>query len=668
MAKKSSALVWTGTNPEPLAKRGPGAAAYLRPWGTTALMIPAGWAAHLMWGEAGWATAAATAGVSVAGGAITTLSYHLTKARTWYSCMIATASAGGGAAWMALATAAGTGRPVLDILVLGGATLSIGSNVHTWAANQTTGTDTAVKAPSWREITERIGALRGTRLETKTETEVRTEGVVHLVPGQTIDELTGQLSSLASAYQLPPGSIRAVPDPADSSKARVTIVKKDMLATTIPWPGMTPALTGASVADALLELGVYEDGERFAIDPRNQHCLTVGMSGAGKSRYAKLKALLMAARSDAFVIAIDVEKGRQTLGPLIPVVGWCAFSKREAAPIIDRLHKAVKVRADHLANLGLENWAKGCGLSFVYLLIEEASAILPDNDKFTDLIKVARSVGIHIEPSLQRATHTNLDTDARSNFGSSMCFGVRTTDDASYALPDYVLEAGAVPENWRKSKPGCCYAAIDGIDEDRHSVPIRIYDIDNAAIAEIVATLPEPELDPITADAFGEAYTQRIRHTAPGQTVAPLTPSATPSPAVADPREEDDFDMNDVRLDTTPDPDPDLNAGIDDELEAVPGENLLTFTKPKRSKEGAEEARARLVAQLQLWQDRGIHTFRAPDLRRALVDEQGLDRQRSWVITELKRLEGEGRITHHDGGEFEIQAAPTDPDREPALV
>ncbi len=681
MGKRSRQLVVRGPSGRDLnikTNAGPGAWAYVRPWATTAVMVPAGWATHALWGESGWATVAATGGVVAAGGALTCLSYLLTRARTWYACLTTTASTAAATVWMATATVVGTGRPVLDMLILGGATLSLGSMIHTAtraAGSNQTGEQGNKALLSWSEITEVISSLRGSKWATTTaETEVRTEGIVQLEPGQTVDQISSQLPALASAYRLPPGSVRATPDPTDSSRARVTIVKKDMLAKPQPWPGFHPDAVGTSLATRPLELGLYEDGAPLEVDVRNTHCLTVGMSGAGKSRYAKLKLLQLAARNDVFTIAIDVEKGRQTLGPLIPAIGWPAFSKREAKPIIDGLHRAVKARADHLAERGLENWEEGCGLSFVYLLVEEASAILPENEEFTGLMKVARSAGIHIEASLQRATHTNLDTDARSNFGGSMCFGVRTSDDASYALPDYVLEAGAVPENWRKAKPGCCYAALDGIDEDRHSVPARIYDLTNDVINQIVPGLPKQQLDPITAAAFGQAYTNRIHHTAPGQAVTPaaaepMTPQTVAAPAAVHDSEDLMHEDDDLQATITADPEPDLPGDLDDAMEPVEGAATakLGGTR-KKSKESPAQARARLEAQLQLWRDQGVEKFHPRDLIRVLIDEQGLSRSRAWIQGELKRLTASGHLVHTDDG-YEIPLVPpSERDRDLHLV
>ena len=111
----------------------------------------------------------------------------------------------------------------------------------------------------------------------------------------------------------------------------------------------------------------------------------------------------------------------------------------------------------------------------------------------------------------------------------------------------------------------------------------------------------------------------------------------------------------------TPDPDPDIpTPSLDDPIELPSGGDFSFGPRPV-SAESPEQARARLEAQLQIWADQGHRTFRAPELRRALADEQGVVRSRPWVIAELRRLVAEGRVIHHDGGEYELVVGGREP-------
>src|SRR5690606_15539704 len=100
------------------SRSGPGLGTYVRPWATTLGLIPAGWAAHAAWGDAGLTTGLAAAGITAAGACVTWLSWRLCRARTWYAALVAPATAGGITAWLATATITRPGRPWLDLLIV----------------------------------------------------------------------------------------------------------------------------------------------------------------------------------------------------------------------------------------------------------------------------------------------------------------------------------------------------------------------------------------------------------------------------------------------------------------------------------------------------------------------------------------------------------------------
>lgn len=644
-------MVW----PSKDAKKtgGPGAGAYVRPWAATALMVPAGWAAHALWGDAGLVTAGVTAGITAAGGAVSTLSYHLTRARTWYACLMATATTGAGTVWMAAATAMGTGRPVLDGLVVVGGALSILSNVHTWQRGMTPANGNGgffdKPVPSWADVAETVG-LKGTTLRVDEETEVRTTGIVQLIPGrQTVSDLRHRLEEIASAYRTGPGSIRVQPDPDDSSRARLTVVRRDVLRDAVDWPGLNPDEVGASLTDAPLSLGLYEDGVVFTDDLFDHHTLTVGMSGSGKSVYGKTKAVSIAARADAVVIAVDLAKGRQTLGPISKAILWPAYEKRDAKAVLAALHRAVKARANHLSTRGLDNWERGCGLTFLHVLLEEAAELV-EVEALVDLMRVARSTGMHIEASLQRATWTNLDTDARANFGSRICLGTADERDAGFVLPDYVTDSGAAPDQWADRQQGCAYAAVKSQPVDRHAVPIRFYRATNEQLTAAAEACGDQDakLDSVTRQAFGDAYEQYLTARDRGQTTG--AQDQQQEQPVADDMTDDDQEQPVTY--TTPDPDPEISASIDDVIE-VPLGGGFDIPKPApkpRSRAAAAQSRALLDTQLEAWERVGKVEFTRAELSAALKGH-GVVHDRSWYIRQIQRLEQDGRIRYIDSGD-----------------
>src|SRR5690606_21617228 len=109
--------------------------------------------------------------------------------------------------------------------------------------------------PSWEEGAEIVG-LKGTRMTVTEDSDLRRVGTVQLRPGQTVDAIQGSLRAIASAMRLPRNAVRAVEDPADSSRVQVTIVRRDVLRDPIEWRELTPDEVGISIADAPISLGV----------------------------------------------------------------------------------------------------------------------------------------------------------------------------------------------------------------------------------------------------------------------------------------------------------------------------------------------------------------------------------------------------------------------------
>ncbi|PZM88519.1 MAG: hypothetical protein DIU79_16735, partial [Actinobacteria bacterium] len=487
------------------------------------------------------------------------------------------------------------------------------------------------------------------RVVSRTDTQIRAEVVVP--PGETVDALQGRRAELASAYDVAPGAVRVIPDPSRARRATLVITTQDVMGQLIPWPGLNPDEVGTSIADAPLTLGVYEDGELFRDEVNNRHTLVVGMSGAGKSVYGKIKMVSIAARSDTFVLCADLSKASQTIGPIRRAIGWAATTRGEIAAMLAALERAVTARANYLGERGLPGWTRDCGLTFLHVQLEEA-ADLVGVDELVKLLRTARSTGIHFEVSLQRATWSNLDTDTRAQLGDGVCFGVRDEADARFALPDYVLDAGATPHHWRKSRPGAAYAAVESAPPERHALAVKMYGPpsveaadENSLLTAAAESLPDQDikLDPVTRAAFGEAYADYLRRT---------RAETQPDDAVDEHQNQEhtvttshvDHDGAPAVIYQTPDPDPDIpTPSLDDPIELPPGGDFALGPQPV-SVESPEQARARLDAQLQIWADQGHRTFRAPELRRALADEQGVVRSRTWVIAQLQRLVAEGRV------------------------
>ncbi|MEV2279225.1 hypothetical protein AB0I72_26970 [Nocardiopsis sp. NPDC049922] len=650
---------------ESSVRRGNTVMDYARPWLAAPALIPAGYLTHWMWGDLGWGTGLAAAAIAAAGGVVTLATHRLTGARTWYAHHIATAMTGGSAAWLTLATAFGPGRPLMDVLIIGGAAAAGIANVHLWAAGQGSAETSSKKGgrvlPTFTDVAEKL-KLRDVKATMTSDTEMQQRHELALDNGETAESIQARAKELASAYGVAPGAIRVIEDQSRADRAELVITKKDVMGRLIPWTGLDPTHVGASIADHPLHLGVYEDGEPFFNQITNRHSLTVGMAGAGKSVYGKVKMVQVAARSDTFTLAIDLAKGRQTLGPIQNAIGWPAYTKDAARAQLAAVKRAIKARANHLADAGHAQWVPGCGLTFLHILVEEAAEVV-DFDEIVEVARVARSVGIHLDLSLQRATWGNLDTDTRANLGDGLCFGVRDHADASFVLPDYVTEAGCDPSRWRKSKPGAAYAAIEHTDPDRHVVAVKMFGPpttdpkdENRVLKAAADSLPpqDNKLDPITRAAFGETYARFLEgrtSAAPAVATTAANEDQEDTIVTAD-HDQEHEEMEPIVL-TVPDDNPDVVGDLDTEI--PPLEEDFALTPRKRTKESAEEAQAALDAMFQTWFDRGLTTFRAPDVGAGLR-EIGVDRKRTWIYKQLSRLEEAGRIRHEDDGSWALLA------------
>lgn len=645
---------------------------YVRPWLAAPALIPAGYLTHWLWGDLGVGTGLAAAAIAAAGGVVTYATHHLTNARTWYAHHIATGMTAGSAAWLTLATAFGPGRPLMDALLIGGATAAAIANVHLWARSQ--GTAEPKKAlgvrvlPAFAEVAEKL-KLRDVKARLTADTDMQQRHELTLENGETVEGMQNRVKELASAYGVAPGAIRVIEDQSRADRAELVITKKDVMGKLIPWPGLDPAHVGTSIADHPLHLGVYEDGEPFLDQITNRHSLVVGMAGAGKSVYGKVKLVQVGARCDTFTLAIDLAKGRQTLGPVGNAIGWPAYTKKAARAQLDAVKRAIKDRANYLADKGYAQWVPGCGLTFLHVLIEEAAEVV-DFDEVVEIARVSRSVGIHLELSLQRATWGNLDTDTRANLGDGLCFGVRDHADATFVLPDYVTEAGCDPSRWRKSKPGAVYAAIEHVDLDRHTVAAKTFgppDDDpaheNDVLKPAADSLPDQDakLDPVTRAAFGAAYADYLATRGAGPAPAAATPAPAPAaapvpaPQTADEGQEDDVaddDFEPIEL-TTPDDNPDVIGDLDAEI--PPLEEGTDFALPVAGKKGtrasAEQARSALDSLLEEWGDG--HEFTAYQLKEELA-EMGVGRGKTWLYEQLRDLRDEGRLRHEDDGSWTV--------------
>jgi ADP-ribose pyrophosphatase YjhB (NUDIX family) len=340
-------------------------------------------------------------------------------------------------------------------------------------------------------------------------------------PGATIEEFQGHLPVLGAAAQAPPGGATLRPDLERSDLAHLEILVADLLKEGVPWPG--PHRLGGLVTDPI-PLGLHANGEEvlgrvLTADGDVEHLLIVGVTGAGKSQFARILVgggLLLRRRVN--VVGIDCSKGLQTFGPIAHGLtgnGILITSQRQARAFLKVMPQVIKARTDYLASEGMDKWApftpagKPTKINLLVVWVEEA-ADLADSESYFQMLRTARSGGVEIYTSLQRASWDEMATKARAMHGGGMAFGCYSAEDVAFALPDEVVDAGAMPL-WRNHKPGYAYLAGLNVPPENWPRMLRGFAADRAELAAAVtaASAIRDPMDPITAAALGPLWAKR---------------------------------------------------------------------------------------------------------------------------------------------------------------
>jgi hypothetical protein len=297
--------------------------------------------------------------------------------------------------------------------------------------------------------------------------------------------------------------------------------------------------------------------------------------------------------------------------------GYRAWEPAAAEPQMDPAHSCQKGRAC------------GCpGIPYLVAWFEEAAKLLRElgDDVFTGIAQEARSAGVSLAVSMQRASGYQLSTDTRASLPAAACFGVRG-DDAQFALPEEVLDAGANPAAWGNKRKGYVYLVSAGIDEDMYANPARTFwtgpsgEYEKAA-AWVVNQFAgiRAAVDAVTSGgaekAAGQFYGNRKART--------LGPGSIPT------------NPTDIEDDMSDEDDSQELAALQQELPPV--EAVVDLPKDKPSPEAARELLGEFIDTLAAT---GPGTVAVKDFAPYL---ELLGRDRSWVSKQLKQIADDGRL------------------------
>ncbi|MET7303598.1 hypothetical protein [Embleya sp. NPDC005575] len=655
------------------------AAPYLAPWGLTLAAGASTEAAHLYWGGDPTTTPVVSIVLAGAGAALTTY-VHKTTAADRARHALNTATAGALTLGTTTGLIAGMDGTPLSAWLLGGVVLSAAHNIRRHMGRKERG----AKTSKWARLEETIG------LERFKVQEVRGSGKgvvtvdVSAEEGATASQFVQRLESLGTSLRLGKGRMTATVDPDDSSQITLRAVVEDLLRDPLPW-GMPEDIGQSIGAGPLTGAAIYEDGEDVPLNPTGcpkdnvEHLITQGTNGAGKTLWIRNVITEALTRTEVSVIILDASKPDQDYGC---VRHGAEMFLRDEGPIrkfFALTPSAIKARANYLGAKGIAKWRPGCGLNFLIVVAEEAADFAASSAAYVKMLRTARSVGIWIISSFQRATADNIDTTARANHPAAAQFGMTDGGDASFIMPADLLAQGIDCE-WGNRKAGRHYIMGLGTEEKRWSMPARSRLSENRILADVITATAHirTPLDEVTAKAYGGLWTNREIFTTPlleeaeGSVDASLTePDAFPqatrtevTPTEAAPFESGppeiemtDMDEEAIRAEVADledmvgrvqEADPEPNAYTERELEEVPPaeEAPLRFDSAASGRTlqppaAIQALRVRLNAMF----DAGEVAFKPGDLQDIWLNVAVRDPRR-WFYRQRDRLISEGFVTN----------------------
>ncbi|MGW2331667.1 hypothetical protein ACWC5C_38785 [Streptomyces sp. NPDC001700] len=683
---------------------------YGGPWAVTIGGAAVAETSHVLLSATPASLALAALGLAGTGAALTKLVHHIdTKAKRERDVRIrhlvnSTAATAG----VTLGTIAGleTGA-TMGTWMLTGAGLSIGNNLWSALYKKSAGEKSDGK---WAKLEAEIGLAKHELKEVTSNGKGTVIAKVEAKDGATADEFARRVPALSSVLKLGQGRVTHTVDDDDSSDITMRVQVADLLKEGFPWPG--PSAFGAGFGDVPINLGRYEDGETLKLnlpgilnDPQEvagggnvEHCVAQGVNGAGKTVGNAIIATEAATRSEVSVIIINCSKFMQDYGHVRHAADMVITNEKDARRFFKQMGPVIKARGDYLAAKGLSKWKPGCGLNFLLIIGEEA-ADFADGDAYGKVLRTLRSTGGWFLSSIQRATHDQMDTTARSNHPAGMAYGLSDGADAQYVLPPEAIDAGAFP-GWGNRKPGYLYAAGMGIAEERWPVKARTYNADRPQLAAAITAgmNVRTPMDETTAAAFGALWTNRTFYTTPllegdadGHGAFPQEPAPAAPAAEADPGSEYDDDQyeedDDVAIEVDEellaketeelddalrqileqeDPEPGAYQGltVEQEIEA-PADDAPVFSLPglvaEEERMSPEDTKAAIFARLDEWVRNGKSSFEPKELN-DLWMKVDLTGQRSWWNRLKGQLLDDGVIAKDDSedgyGSYDLIRSP----------
>ncbi len=597
---------------------------------------------YAMWHDSGAFIYLLFAGVAAL---LTFWQLKVTHSRSWVGKGLIVACINFWTLWLAAASQFGIwSRPTLDVFIVGGIVLAIMSNMRN--AIRKDDDDGII---NWTKIDEKAGFDGKTKWKQLPNIGSTIRGMVRLKDGMTAKQLMNQGDTIKALAGLPANGLRFQPDPENSSLIEVRMQTEDVLRKDVDWERSVYA--GQSIAAGPIKIGIYEDGTPAFVhlysEAGAKHLIISGMNGSGKSVGARNILIDVAERCDTRIFAVDVAKGSQTLGPMEKGLDLFFTQPALGNAFLTRMKNVIKERADYLGRKQLDSWEPGCGLDFLVLIIEEGASFVNDSDDFIRVVETARSAGVAIILSIQRASHTNMPTDARAQFASALCFGVEREMDARFVLSDDLIDRGADPSVWKANKMGYAYLEGFGVEYERHTIPLKTMKLTSTLLRGACEDVVDRDVDPFTKNAIGDLYDEKYKKAEMNVSKEETVEEEVDAQIAVMKKLEfgDGFEEEEI-------------TEFDEKMiYEGPGDGpVLSFVNEEKAvKVTSKRAREIFTEELEVLVQAGKSEFEAKDLY-PVMEKTG--RSRPWIHTELNRRKKNGSVAHDsESGAYSIIAA-----------
>lgn len=642
------------------------AAMVVPPWLAWAWLLPVALVLHWRWP---WPAAAWSVGT--AGAVLAVIAAHLGRHRkTLLGKTLAPFTLLAGAAWLAWADLAGVTSGAAGVWFIGGGSLALAWSM--WLHHH--GTDDATGAQGlFAEAAKHTAHPKMKFIPNLAKsTAAKVQGMIVAPKGVTHKQVADEMAALESAAELPPGSLKVTGNEGNARLSHVSLINPQALAKPRLW---TPWNEGTSIAGGI-RYGRFVNSDDIIAQVVNDHVLAQGCTGSAKTTgYAYCEIGGTVIHPDAAVFVVDLAKSRQFFGIWEPALHGLVTTAEGATDLIRRLNAAREPRTNWLGEMGLHQWAEGCGLLHVTVIFEEASWVfthVPDAVIEKILIPnvlALRSAGIRLVFMIQRAHFEQMPTTIRTQL-SRICLGVLESGDANqFGLSEYQSDHGCDPSRWGRSKPGMTYLDLPGFTDEQKLTEGR-YDWwgpNNDLAAHVAAAHPATDRwwdkDPLTG-----LYLDLSRPL-PGTTPKPAKKEA---PVREDPADEL-ADLQDLEDDPEPtgyddgelwEPDPDEAGPVPTEADWAPRDSEHRFGPPPQDRPrlapNPEDALDALANHLRRLAEDGTATVTLADLAPLTepTSDQFIGRSRTWLYPAMTQLEARGVVVQRDNPRrYDIQDA-----------